>query len=588
MLSRSLARVRKLWPGWAESRVARKSTRPPGLLYAVDETPPRTVLVVSAFQHVAVNSITLVFPLIIAREAGLVGDRLIDFISLSMLTLGLATILLCARSQFVGSGYLCPAGFSQIYLGPALLALRHGGIALVFGMTAASGIIQVSLAPMLRRLRALLPSEIAGLVIAIVGLSLALYGFRFIFGITTNQGVKVPDLAVATITLLTMVVLNIWTEGYTKIFCVLIGIAVGYAMSVAVGVLDIGAVIPKDGLGILRVPRFQNIGWTFDINLIAPFVVATIATTLRTMGDISNAQRINDADWVRPNFGSLVAGIAANGFATMFCGILGTSGVNSNSSSVGLSRATGITSRIVGVATGICFALLSFFPIMAAGFAAMPPPVMGATLFFTSAFVFTSGLQVITARLLDSRKIIVIGFSFAMAMIADIYHDVLAHAPAVFQPILDNGLVLGTVCAVFLNLIMRIGVRKRVSIRFPPGAINREAVEQFLSEQGAHWAARRDVMQRAMFGVMQSLDVLEHLQGDTEIEASFDEFNLDIRIRYAGAPMVIPELRPSPREIVTGEGGERLLAGYLLRRSADRISSRKSGERAELHLHYDH
>ncbi len=138
----------------------------------------------------------------------------------------------------------------------------------------------------------------------------------------------------------------------------------------------------------------------------------------------------------------------------------------------------------------------------------MPPPVMGATLFFTSAFVFTSGLQMITARLLDSRKIIVIGFSFALAMIADIYHDVLAHAPIMFQPILDNALVLGTVCAVVLNLIMRIGVRKRVSIRFPPGGINREAVEQFLSEQGAHWAARGDILQRAVFGVIQSLDVL--------------------------------------------------------------------------------
>jgi NCS2 family nucleobase:cation symporter-2 len=213
---------------------------------------------------------------------------------------------------------------------------------------------------------------------------------------------------------------------------------------------------------------------------------------------------------------------------------------------------------------------------------------MGATLFFTSAFVFTSGLQMITARLLDSRKIIVIGFSFALAMIADIYHDILAQAPVMFLPILDNALVLGTVCAVLLNLIMRIGVRKRVSIRFPPGGINREAVEQFLSEQGAHWAARGDILNRAAFGVIQSLDVLGDLPGDTEIDASFDEFNLDVRIRYAGLPIVIPEQRPSPREIVASEEGERLLAGYLLRRSADRIGSRKSGEGSEIHLHYDH
>ncbi len=145
MLSQYWVRARKRWRGSAENRVERKSTRPPELVYSVDEMPPWTVLVISAVQHVAVNAITLVFPIIMARQAGLVGDRLIDFVSLSMLAVGLATILLCARSQFIGSGYLVPAGFSQIYLGPSLFALRHGGMALVFGMTAVAGIIQVGL-----------------------------------------------------------------------------------------------------------------------------------------------------------------------------------------------------------------------------------------------------------------------------------------------------------------------------------------------------------------------------------------------------------------------------------------------------------
>ena len=35
---------------------------------------------------------------------------------------GVATILLCTRSRYTGCGYLCPAGFTQIYLGPSLLA----------------------------------------------------------------------------------------------------------------------------------------------------------------------------------------------------------------------------------------------------------------------------------------------------------------------------------------------------------------------------------------------------------------------------------------------------------------------------------
>jgi NCS2 family nucleobase:cation symporter-2 len=112
--------------------------------------------------------------------------------------------------------------------------------------------------------------------------------------------------------------------------------------------------------------------------------------------------------------------------------------------------------------------------------------------------------------------------------------------------------------------------------------------EQFLTEQGARWAARRDVLNRAVFGVVQLLEVVGSLPGRIEIEASFDEFNLDVRVRYPGALLVIPEKRPTPREIVASEEGERLLACYLLRRSADRISCRELGDRAEVHLHYDH
>jgi hypothetical protein len=57
--------------------------------------------------------------------------------------------------------------------------------------------------------------------------------------------------------------------------------------------------------------------------------------------------------------------------------------------------------------------------------------------------------------------------------------------------------------------------------------------------------------------------------------SSCDEFNLNLRLRYMGAPLLVPDTRPSPREIVASEDGEQRLAGHLLRRSsssADRTS----------------
>jgi NCS2 family nucleobase:cation symporter-2 len=563
-------------------------TRPPDLIYSVDETPSWAVLTISAIQHVAVMAVTLIFPIILAREAKLSGTQFLDLISLSMLGLGMATVCFCLRLQYIGSGYLCPAAFTAIYLGPSQFALQQGGLALVFGMTLIGGVVQVAVAPLLRRLRALLPSEIAGLVIAIVGLALAGLGVRYSLGITEQPDINPDYVIVAGASLATMIGLNIWTKSYGRMFCLLIGMLVGYAASGILGILDLSTVVPKAGLELFRLPRFDHVGWSFDPLLFAPFAVASLAATLRVMGDVSNAQRINDSDWVRPKFSSLAGGVSANGFAVVFCGLVGSFGVNSYWASIGLSGATGVTSRSIGYVIGITFAVLAFVPPAAAVLAVMPLPVMGAALFFTGAFVLTSGLQMITARLLDARKSIVIGFSFATAVVADAYQGALTAVPVVLQPIVGSSLVLGTVCAVVLNLIMRIGVRQRVAIRLAPDAISRSAVEQFLAEQGARWAARRDVVRRATFGVVQVLDVVGDRPGGVEIEASFDEFNLEIRIRYGGALLVIPDRKPTPREIVTSEDGERLLAGYLLRQSADRVFSRAGAEAAETILHYDH
>ena len=563
-------------------------SRPPGLLYSVDETPPRAMFIVAGLQHVAVMSISLLYPTILGREAHLSSDQLLDFMSLSMLALGMATLLLCAKSRFIGCGYLCPAGYTQFYLGPSLFAAQIGGLPLVFGMTAFAGILQVAIAPVLRRVRFLLPPEIAGLVIAVVGLSVAVLGVRYGVGGAANTGMMSEHLAIFAVSLTTMVVLNVWTKGYLRMFCLLLGMTVGYAACAALGMLDFSAAVPSEGLPLLRFPSLHLLQWRFDASLFAPFAIIAVAGTLNLIANVSYAQRINDADWVRPSFGSLAGGLASNGIASVISAVIGSIGTTTYAPNVGLSAATGIASRSLAYVIAIAFALLSLIPAAAVLITTIPAPVVGAALFFTAAFVFTSGLQAITARLLDSRKIIIIGFSFAMAMIAEISHDLLAQAPILLHPIVGNAVVLGTVSAVLLNLIMRIGVRQRVTLKLDAGHVNRDAIERFLTEQGGRWAARGDIVRRAIFGVVQMLEAVGDVPEETEIEATFDEFNLDVRVRYKGAPLTIPERKPTPREIIASEEGERLLAGYLLRQSADRINCKASGTMAEVQLHYDH
>jgi hypothetical protein len=49
-------------------------TKPATLTYGLEEQPPPVVIWISAVQHVGVIAIAIIYPLIIARQAGLTSD----------------------------------------------------------------------------------------------------------------------------------------------------------------------------------------------------------------------------------------------------------------------------------------------------------------------------------------------------------------------------------------------------------------------------------------------------------------------------------------------------------------------------------
>jgi NCS2 family nucleobase:cation symporter-2 len=283
--------------------------------------------------------------------------------------------------------------------------------------------------------------------------------------------------------------------------------------------------------------------------------------------------------------------VLADGLGTVTAGMLGTVGVNSSPSAVGLAGATGVTSRRVAYAIGAIFFALAFLPKVASVLSIMPRAVMGAALVFAACFVFVNGVQIITSRLLDVRRTFVIGLAFLSGIAVDLLPGYFAKVPAQFQPLVSSSLVVGMMVAVLLNLVFRLGVRKTERLRVAPDAIASAEIEAFIEARGAAWGARRDVIDRASFNLMQSIEVIVEScdpQGPLEIEATFDEFNLDLRVSYVGPPLEFPEKRPSNEEIMASEEGQRRLAGFMLRRYADRVQATHRGSRSTILFHFDH
>jgi NCS2 family nucleobase:cation symporter-2 len=166
-----------------------------------------------------------------------------------------------------------------------------------------------------------------------------------------------------------------------------------------------------------------------------------------------------------------------------------------------------------------------------------------------------------------------------------------AELPSGLRPFFNNALAFGTLVALALNALFRIGVRRRQRMTVDPARVDADAVHDFMDAHGATWGARRDVIDRASFNLTQSIETIVDScapEGPLEVEASFDEFNLDLRVSYAGAPLELPDRRPSNEEIMASEEGQRRLAGFMLRRYADRVQATHRGGCSTLVFHFDH
>src|SRR5262249_14060813 len=157
--------------------------------------------------------------------------------------------------------------------------------------------------------------------------------------------------------------------------------------------------------------------------------------------------------------------------------------------------------------------------------------------------------------------------------------------------VIGSSLGLSTLTALALNLLFRIGVKKTVRLKLTGTEFESQRIEDFLQNESAKWGARPDVASRATFAVSQLVEVVVEncrRQGPILIQASFDEFNFDVRVGYEGERLEFPERRPSDAQIRESEEGMRLLAGYMLRRNADRVRSESQNGNVTIYFHFDH
>src|SRR5262245_1264800 len=129
----------------------------------------------------------------------------------------------------------------------------------------------------------------------------------------------------------------------------------------------------------------------------------------------------------------------------------------------------------------------------------------------------------------------------------------------------------------------------RVGFTVDPAAADAPArVAEFFDACGLAWGVERDVTRRITFGVSQAFEAIREFcdpSGPLLVEARCDDFDVDVRLTYHGVMLQLPDRRPSAAEII--EAGDQQLAGYMLRRNADRIRSALKGGSVVLKFRFE-
>jgi NCS2 family nucleobase:cation symporter-2 len=565
--------------------------KPANLVYGVEETPPTSVLVISAIQHVGVIAIFLIYPLIIGHSAGAPADEIANVLRFGMIALAVAVLLQALPRGPVGSRFLAPSIFTGIFLAPSVMAAKAGGFPLVWGMTIFAGLFEAALSQAWSRLRTFVPSETAGLVVFLIGVIIGLAAIRVLLHDNAAGAIGPVDGSVALLTFAVMVALNVWNKGKLRLFCVIIGIVVGYIAAAATGLLtarDLDLVLHQP---LFALPSLKWLSWSFDASLIVPFAVTGLASAMATAAVVTTYQKTTDAGWIRPEPHSIRRGILGDGLANVVAGLLGTYGMSVSTANVGLVAATGVATRRMAYLVAPILVLAAFQPNFIGVLQIMPVPVMASALMFTAVFIMISGVQIITMRILDSRRTLVIGMGMMAFVVSSVFPSAFASAPHWLQPLVNSPLVLATLVALGLNLLFRLGIRRKVATTVDPKAADFEDIGNFVERNAAIWGARRDVTQRVKFAVQQAVEaIIDHCRpsGPIVFEIGYDEFDIDVALVYPGEAVTLADAPPTHEEVLESAHGTLRLAGFLIQRQSDKVQTSVRDGTATLRLHFRH
>ena len=432
---------------------------PKGLIYGLEARPPLRDTFFAALQHLLAIFVAIITPpLIIAGALNLDLETTGFLVSMSLFVSGLATFVQCRRLGPVGCGLLCVQGTSFSFIGPIIAAGMVGGLPAIFGATIAGSVVEMLVSRVLKYMRRIITPLVSGIVVTLIGLSLIKVGMTACGGGEAAKAAgtfgSIEYVGLSALVLAVIIFFNRSNNHYLRMSSIVIGLAIGYVVSWAMGMVNFSD-IPD--FGNLNIPIPFKYGVSFDLSAIVSLGLVYLITAIEAYGDITANSLISGQPVEGEKFMKRASGgILADGFNSMLAGVFNSFPNSIFAQNNGMIQLTGVASRYVGYFIAGMLLLLGLFPVVGLVFSLMPEPVLGGATLLMFGTVAAAGIRIIASQDINRKATLVIAISFSFGLSVELVPEILSQLPETVRNIFSSGITTGGVMAILTNALIQI------------------------------------------------------------------------------------------------------------------------------------
>lgn len=425
-------------------------------LFDLDGKPSLGKAAPLSLQHVLAMLVGNVTPaIIVSGVVGLSAEDSTILVQTCMFIAGIATLLqlypIGGWGFRAGSRLPVIMGVSFAYIPTVLSIVGDYGIAGVLGAQLIGGFVAILVGIFIKPLRKYFPPIVSGTVVLTIGLSLYPVAINYMAGGNGSPGYgSLQNWGIALITLLVVIICNNFTKGYLKLASILVGIMVGYVISIFMGMVDFSAI---GKAGWFALPKFRYFGMQFNTAAVITMSIMYIVNSIQAVGDLS-ATTAGGLDR-EPTDEELSGGIVGNGVASIIGSLFGGLPTATFSQNVGIVAMNKVVSRFVLAISAVIILLCGFIPKFGALMTTIPQAVLGGATISVFALITMSGMKLIMQEELSARNTSLVGLAVALGMGIDMVPASIEAFPKWFIDIFGSSpVIIATIVAFVLNIIL--------------------------------------------------------------------------------------------------------------------------------------